>query len=157
MLGVRLLYNFMYLFLSDFAALPVKHLGEALLRDKARVVRVEVMEGEHEILHSQCLFLVHGRCQKFTIVNSAGVMEVNRLKDIIKVHCWDIRILKGLFHLVEIQKTRVGFIQGSEGFSEGFEVNHVFGEIIHQEGKSLDLQTLRSSEFSESINYFFLV
>ena len=157
MLGVRLLHNFMYLFLSDFAALPVKHLGEALLRDKARVVRVEVMEGEHEILHSQCLFLVYGRCQKFTIVNSAGVMEVNRLKDIIKVDCWDIRILKGLFHLVEIQETRIGFIQGSEGFSKGFEVNHIFGEIIHQEGKSLDLQTLRSSEFSESINYFFLV
>jgi hypothetical protein len=87
MLGVRLLYNFMYLFLSDFAALPVKHLGEALLRDKARVVRVEVMESEHEILHSQCLLFVHGRCQKFTIVNSAGVMEVDRLKDIIKVHC----------------------------------------------------------------------
>jgi hypothetical protein len=85
------------------------------------------------------------------------VMEVNRLKDIINVHCWDILILKGLFHLVQIQETCIGFIQGSEGFSEGFEVNHVFGEIIHQEGKGLYLQTLRSSEFSESINYFFLV
>jgi hypothetical protein len=76
MLGIRLLYNLMYLFLSDFASLTVKHLGEALLCDKARVVHVEVMEGKHEILHSQCLFFVDCRCQKFTVVNSAGVVEV---------------------------------------------------------------------------------
>ena len=131
MLGIRLLYNLMYLFLSDFASLTVKHLGEALLRDKARVVHIEVMEGKHEILHSQCLLFVDCRCQKFTIVNSAGVVEVDWLKNIVKIHCRDVGILKGLFHFVEIQETRVGFVQGSEGFSEGFEIYHIFGEIIH--------------------------
>ena len=52
MLGICLLYNFMYLLLSNFAALPVEHLSKALLREKSRVVHVEVMERKHEILHS---------------------------------------------------------------------------------------------------------
>jgi hypothetical protein len=59
------------------------------------------------------------------------VVEVDWLKNIVKIHCRDVGILKGLFHFVEIQETRVGFVQGSEGFSEGFEIYHIFGEIIH--------------------------
>ena len=90
MFRVCLLYYFMYLFFSDFAAFPVEHFGQALLGDKARVVHVEVMEGKHEVLHRQCLFLIYSRGQKFTIVNGSRVMEVDRLEDILKVDWRDI-------------------------------------------------------------------
>ncbi len=127
MLRVGLLKNFVNLLLRNLSALAVKHLGEALLGDKPRVIHVEVMKGKHQILHGQSLLLVDCRRQELTIVDGAWVVEVYRLKDILKVNWRDIRILKGLLHLVQIQEATVVFVKGPESLSQWLEIYHVLG------------------------------
>lgn len=115
----------MNLLLRYLAALAVKHLSQALLRDKPRVIHIKMMKCKHEILHCQSLFLVDGRCQKLTIVDGARVVEVYGLKDILKIVRRDIRILECLLHLIQVQETRIGLVQGAECFPKRFEVYHV--------------------------------
>ncbi len=83
MFRICLFHYLVNLLLSNLSPLAVKHLRETLLSDISRVVDVEVMKCEPQVLHRQCLLLVHRGSQEVAIVDRAGVVEFKGFEDVV--------------------------------------------------------------------------
>ena len=135
--------------------------AEALLQvcfgDETRVVDVEVVESEEQVLLRDGLSTVNGHSQELSVVDLTIVVEVNALEDIVDLLFGHVKLAEGSPDLAKLQGSGIVLVQSSEGVPQFGEVKGRGVDLIHKEGKSLNLEALRLAELGDTLEHSNLV
>jgi hypothetical protein len=130
---------------------------EVLGGNEARVVHIEMMESEPQVIESDCLIFVNASSEELRIINFTIFVKIYLIKEIVKLLFVRNFTGKSLLHLAEKESSSVSCVKSTEGFLETCEVKgcrraFIFSleTRVSQELQSLLLQLLRGSELFNS-------
>lgn len=99
--------HFAELLRGQVLALTAEALLQIIDRDEVRVVNVEVMEGEDQILLSDGLSAVHCHSEELRVVDLPIVIEVDPLEELIDFFLTHVEFGEGSLDFAHLERARV--------------------------------------------------
>lgn len=127
-------------------AFSAETLLKVLFGDETGVVDVKVMEREMKVVLSNCLSAVYCHCEELGVVNLTVVVEVNSLENLVDFFWTHVQFVESSPDFTQLQSTRIVSVKCAERVSQFCEVESTGIDLVHQKGKSFNLEALGLAE-----------